>query len=296
MDIPWDDTRLFLAIAETGSLSAAARQLLLGQPTVSRRLADLEYRLGYPLFRRSASGATPTAAGARLLEPARRMAEWAGEVGRAAAAGDRAPQGTVRIAAPPGVAFDFVAPFAAWVQARLPGIQLEVLSKIEYLDLARGEADLALRFRAPPPGSDLVTVASYVHDVTVCVAKSYAQRLPKQVRPADLRWIAWSAAFDDVPPNPQLRELIPGFRPHFTSDNYLVMVAAAEAGVGAIVLGNAAHRFSLPSRLVRLPLPLGAYARSALHLVCARSALDVPRVRAVKDLLVAEIERMAPKR
>src|SRR5262245_56478272 len=156
MDISWEDLRLFLAVAEAKSFSAAAKRLGLGQPTISRRLADLEHALGYKLFHRAASGVTATAAAVRLLEPARKMAEWAGEVGRAAAAGDRTPQGIVRLTAPPGVAFDFVAPFAAYVKTKLPKVQLEVLSKIEYLDLARGEADLALRMRAPPPGSDLV--------------------------------------------------------------------------------------------------------------------------------------------
>ena len=50
MDIAWEDMRLFLAVAETGSFSSAAKRLQLGQPTVSRRLADLEYVLGYKLF------------------------------------------------------------------------------------------------------------------------------------------------------------------------------------------------------------------------------------------------------
>src|SRR4051812_17375461 len=139
MDIAWDDLKLFLAVAESGSLSAAARALRGGQPTVTRRLAGLEDTLGYKLVRRRVNGAAPTQAAVRLLEPTRRMAEWAGEAGRTAQSADRTPQGTVRIAAPPGVAFDFVAPFAAQLRAKLPRVQLEVLSKVEYLDLVRGE-------------------------------------------------------------------------------------------------------------------------------------------------------------
>src|SRR5262245_10922481 len=110
MNIPWDDLRLFLAIAETGSLSAAARQLGVTQPTASRRLADVEALLGDVLFARSVDGAKLTAFGERLVEPARRMAEWAGEVERAAERGDTSPRGVVRITAPPGIAFDFLAP------------------------------------------------------------------------------------------------------------------------------------------------------------------------------------------
>ena len=82
MDISWDDARLFLAIAETGSFSGAARRLRIGQPTVSRRLAALEYAVGATLFRRSVDGAALTAAGERLVLPAKKMAEWAGELHR----------------------------------------------------------------------------------------------------------------------------------------------------------------------------------------------------------------------
>lgn len=292
MDIDWEDLRVFLAVAETGSFSGGAKRLKLGQPTVSRRLADLEYSLGYKLFTRSASGAAPTAEATRLLEPARKMAEWAGEVGRAAAAGDRTPQGIVRVAAPPGVAFEFVAPFAAFVRQKLPKVQLEVLSKIEYLDLARGEADLALRMRAPKPGGDLVTVASLETQLFVYVAKHVAAKLPKRkLTPRDLDWVAWAPPYDEVPPNPQLRALMPDFKPSFTTDNFLVMLRAAEAGLGAIILGSEPHRLVRHDALVPLDIPLGSLGVSALHLVCAKSALDVPRVKAVADLLVEELQR-----
>ena len=109
----WEDMRLFLAVVETGSLSAAARRLRIAQPTVSRRLAEIEATLGDVLFVRSVEGTAPTSFGERLVEPARRMAEWAGELERAAARADTSPRGVVRLTAAPGVAFDFVAPFAA---------------------------------------------------------------------------------------------------------------------------------------------------------------------------------------
>jgi len=290
MDISWEDLRLFLAVAETGSLSAAAKQLRVGQPTVSRKLAALEYQLGGSLFRRSVEGAALTAAGERLLEPARKMAEWAGEAGRVAERVGEAPSGLVRITAPPYVCFDFVAPFASWLRQKQPGLRLELLSSTSYLDLHRGEADLALRFRAPAQ-AELKRVATRVHDNAVFVAKSLLARLPKRPRIEDLPWVAWAPPFEDLPPNPQLRALAPGLVPVFTSDNFLVNLAAAEAGVGALVLPRDRHRFSRPSRLVMLPVDLGPYARSETHLVCARSALDIPRIRLVAELLSQELTR-----
>lgn len=291
MDIPWDDVRLFLAVAEAGSLNKAAKALRLGQPTVSRRLAALEYSLGAQLFRRGVSGAALTTAGERLLEPARKMAEWAGEVGRAAESRDQAPRGLVRVTSSPWACFDFLAPFAAFLAQKHPGLRLEVLSSMAYLDLTRGEADLALRLK-PPTQPELVVVKQLVLKNFVLVSKSLLARLPKQPAMRDLPWIAWAPPFDSIPPNPQLEQLIPGFTPAFTSDNFLVMVAAAEAGVGAIVLNRAQHRFAKASALVPLPISLGPFATSPMYLVAAKSALDVPRIRRVSELLVAELERV----
>ena len=290
MDISWDDARLFLAIAETGSLSAAARQLKLGQPTVTRRLAMLEYTVGAALFRRSVEGASLTNADERLVGPAKKMAEWAGELHRAAEANDGAPRGLVRVTASPFVCFDFLAPFAGLVAEKHPGLRLEVLSSVQYLDLARGEADLAMRSRAPS-NADLVLVHSMEIESAVFVSKTLKAKLPKKVTIQNLPWIAWCPPFDSIPPNPQLEASIPGFTPVFTADHFLVQLAAAEAGLGAMVLGRVSHRFSRDSRLVPLDLELGPYGKQGLHLVCAKSALDIPRVRRVAEMLVEELKR-----
>ncbi|MCK6547356.1 LysR family transcriptional regulator [Myxococcota bacterium] len=294
LDLEWDDVRLFLAVAETGSISAAARTLRLVQPTASRRLADLELRLGTPLFHRKPSGVSLTSAGERLVEPARKMAEWAGEVSRAAARADGPPSGLVRVATAPGVAFDFLAPFAAAMHDEHPELRLELSCSMHYVDLARGEADLALRMM-PANRRELVTVATLEHANCVFVAERYARTLPKKPKVTDLRWIAWAPPFEQLPPNPQLAALIPDFEPAFTADNFLVMLRAMHAGMGAMVLGDVRHRFADTEGLVRLDLDLGPHAKSAIHLVAARSALDVPRIRAVAHLITKELDHARPK-
>jgi DNA-binding transcriptional LysR family regulator len=291
MNIAWEDMRVFLAVAETGNMSEAARQLRVGQPTVSRRLALLEAQLGYALFRRTVSGASLTAAGERMVAPARKMAEWAGEVNRAAGSQESRPHGIVRLAVPPIVAWELATPFAAWLRTKQPLVQLELLCGIGYLDLARGEADLALRMK-PATTADLTTVAELRHRNHVVAAKELVARLPKKHGPADVPWVAWAPPFDALPPNPQLERLIPGFRPSFTSDNPLILRQAAEAGLGAIVVADVRHRFLRPTSLVPLPqLALGEFAESSVYLVCAKSALDIPRVRVVAELLAEELKR-----
>jgi DNA-binding transcriptional LysR family regulator len=290
-NLPWEDLRVFLAVAETRGMSAAARRLRVGQPTVSRRLAALEAELGYALFRRSVAGVTLTAAGERLVAPARKMAEWAAEVDRAARAQEQRPRGVVRVTAPPGLAWDYLVPFAAWLKGKQPGLQLELLSTVHYLDLARGEADLALRLRAETT-ADLMTVASLRHGVHAMATRPLVAQLPKRYGFGDVPWIGWAPPFDQLPPNPQLQALVPDFALAFSSDNYLVQLRAAELGLGAMVLGDVRHRFSRASALVPLELDLGPYSQSSLHLICAKSALDIARVRIVAELLAAELSRM----
>jgi DNA-binding transcriptional LysR family regulator len=288
MELDWNDVRLFLAIAEHGSLTEAARRLKVGQPTVSRRLGELEARLGYALFQRGVEGASLTTPGERWLIPARHMAEWAGELLRSAERADATPSGVVRVSAPPGVAYDFLAPFARALRDRYPTLSLEVSSRVEYVDLVRREADLALRTRAPTQ-RDLTCVAALTHANDAFVAPSYREQLPERPELTQIAWIAWAPPFEQLSPNRELHALIPGFRPAFAADDFIVQRRAAEEGVGALFLGCVRHRFSRPSELVRLRLDLGVHQQSTLHLVCAKSALGVARVRVVAELLAEEL-------
>jgi DNA-binding transcriptional LysR family regulator len=293
MDTSWDDVRLFLAVVEGGSISAAARRLRMTQPTVSRRLAELERRVAEPLFARGVAGTVLTPFGERLLRPAREMAESAGELARALDQRDARPEGTVRVTASPGVSYEFSVPFAAWLRTRLPDVRIELISTLQYLDLARREADLALRMQKPAQ-KDLVCLAELEPQLGAFASEAYAASLPRRFGFADVAWIGWAPPLDHLAPNPQLATLIPGFRPAFASDDFVMQLRAAEEGLGAVVLGRVEHPLQR-RRLVELDLDLGPY-RGGIYLVCARSALSIPRVRAVADLLVAELAKaQSPK-
>ena len=291
MHIPWSEVQLFLAIAESKSLSAAARVMQVAQPTVSRKLADLEAMLGEPLFVRSVEGVALTSFGERMLAPARRMADCAGEVERAASGAEARPKGVVRVTAPPGLAYQFLAPFAAHVREVLPEVRLEVVSTTSYVDLVRREADLALRLQAldrPSTQRDLVCLATNEHAVVALATREYIAGLPRGYRARDVGWIGWAPPLEHVQPNPALAALVPGFTPVFASDDYIVQIRAAEAGVGAILFGRFRSRFALPTPLVELDLSFGKLT-SSIHLVAARGSLSIPRVKAVADLLAREL-------
>jgi DNA-binding transcriptional LysR family regulator len=294
VDISWEDARLFLAVVDSGSLSAAARRLRVAQPTVSRRLAELEASLGEPLFGRGAAGTALTRFGQLLVEPARRMADGAAEFARVAEHTEDTPRGVVRVTAPPGLAFDFVAPFAVGLRETLPEVRLEVISTIRYLDLVRREADLALRLK-PSSQRDLVTIAEYTTSAAVFASPAYAARLAPGYGLGDLDWIGWAPPLDHLSPNRELAAAIPDFRPVFASDDFLVQLRAAEAGAGAIVLARAWHRYTRLDMLTELEVSLGPVQTSAF-VVTTRSALAIPRVRVVADLLAKEFRRVRESR
>lgn len=283
MDISWEDAQTFLAVAEQQSFSGAARRLGLGQATISRRVADLEERIGCQLFRRGRRGAELTPDGERLLPAAQQMARWAGEFGRVAQGAEEAVAGAVRLAAPPAFALDLLAPFAQRAAERLPEVRLEILSSIEHVDLSRGVADLAIRTRAPHE-PELASLGEIEIPLGVFAAASYARRVAQPAALADLRWVTWAFPYEHVAPRPMLERAIRDFAPAFASDSYLVQRAAVAAGVGAMILERPLHPLSGGRDLVEIDVGIGL-PPGRLHLVCARSARGVPRVRAVTALL-----------
>ncbi|MEO3712015.1 LysR family transcriptional regulator [Roseateles flavus] len=287
--LSWDDVRLFLAVAEGGSVSQAARSLQLGQATVSRRLADMELSVGEPLVTRRAQGCELTAAGERLLPAAQRMAEWAQEAEIRLMRPTHRLEGKVRIAAAPGPAFELLAPLAGHLRQSAPGLQLEVLAGVETLSLARGEAELSLRLERPN-SAELLTLAELRCPLAAYASPDYARQLPERPRPEQVDWIVWAPPYEHLPVNQALAAAIPDFRPVFSSDDYLVQLAACRAGVGAMVLAVAPHAHALTQGLVRLALSPGPTVQAELFLVAHRRAAELPRTRFVAEALGAILQ------
>jgi DNA-binding transcriptional LysR family regulator len=294
MNLRWDDLRLFLAVAEEGSLSGAARVLKLGQPTLSRRIGELEELIGEPLFTRQSQGASLTAAGQKLLPAAQHMAEWANEAALNISQQSHAPVGKVRIAAPPGIAYELLAPLAAKIRQQYPQLQIEVLSGIETLNLGRGDADISLR-NTKPSDADLLCIDEVSSPIRVYCSQTYAQQLSKPLMLSNLDWICWAAPYDQLRINQELAALIPNFKAAFASDDWLVQVAACKAGVGAMFLPQALHRHSglqELSALQELDLDLGPTAIGLLYLVCHKRHRYLPKVELVLGLISEEFSAL----
>lgn len=291
MNLRWDDMKLFLAVHEHGSLSAAARALKLGQPTLSRRIAELEAAVNEPLFERKSQGTRLTAAGQKLLPAAQRMAEWANEAALNIKKHTHLPEGKVRIAAPPGIAYQVVAPLAAKIRKQYPQVQLEVLSGVEVLNLGRGEADISLRSERPAD-ADLVCIDEIASAMRVYASEDYATKLPPKPALADLDWICWTAPYDELRSNQELRTAIPNLKPAFTSDDYIVQLAACITGAGAMILPQILNGYAGQQALQELDIDLGPEAIGHLYVVCHKRHRHLPKVRLVAEFISKEFERL----
>jgi len=279
----WDDAQTFLAVTEELSFSQAARKLGVGQPTVSRRIANLEEKIGVQLFSRGRGGAHLTDEAIRLVPAAQQMARWAAEFVRGTQTHESSVSGIVRIAAPPGVAVEHLASFATTVKQVHPGISLEVIAGIEHLDLTRGAADIAIRTN-PSNEPELIVLGTSSNALGVYARADYAAKLPSPCSWSDVDWITWCRPFESVAPRPMLEKVIPNFEPIFGSDDYLVQKSALSAGLGAMII-SALEADYHQQELVEIDLGI-ELPNSELYVVAAKSSQNVPRVQAVVSLLL----------
>ncbi|MDE1973203.1 MAG: LysR family transcriptional regulator [Hyphomicrobiales bacterium] len=145
----WDELRTFVEVTRDGSLSGAARRLGLTQPTVGRHMDALEHALGVTLFTRSPRGLTPTPAAVALKPHVEAMAAAATALARTASGEAAAERGTVRVTASEVIGCEVLPPMLAEFRAMHPAIAIELALTNCNEDLARREADIAVRMVRP---------------------------------------------------------------------------------------------------------------------------------------------------
>jgi DNA-binding transcriptional LysR family regulator len=186
MDMPdWTLIRSFLAVAEAGSLSAAARATGTSQPTLGRHIQAIEAALQVKLFARTAQGQMLSEAGHALLGPARAMQAAAAELALTARGHASGIEGSVRLTASRVVSYAILPPVLARLRVEEPGIQIDLVPSDTSENLLFGEADLALRMYRPTQ-PDLV--ARHVGDLALGLyaAKAYLDRKGRPESPDDL--------------------------------------------------------------------------------------------------------------
>lgn len=285
----WDDVRFFLAVARSGSLSAAARALGVGHVTVGRRITVLEKRLGVTLLNRTPDGFSITSAGEAILRHCTAMETAALDLERIAAGRDMLTTGVVRVTTTEALAHQVVAPVVASLRRVHPQLQVDLVVGVRSLDIARRDADLAVRF-ARPSASDLVCrklgdVGFSLYASPLYLAKSGTPRRGQGLGGCDL--IGFTGAPAATSPF-FMGESLDGARIALRCDNALIQLKAAADGAGiaelACFLGD-----SSPD-LVRV-WPHEAPARRTAWLILHQHMRRSARIRTVSVAITEAFRR-----
>ena len=282
--INWNDIKYFLAMAETGSLSAAADKLKVSQPTLSRRLTTLEDEVGADLFSRTRTGLELTTIGEQLLDHARHMQDDMYSIERLLTGQDQALRGSVVISAIEHVASDWMVEKLVPFHEQYPSITIEIKTASAPADLLRREADIAIRmFR--PEQNDLIARKTAVMNYGLYASKDYIATHGMPMSLQDLRHHAAILPHDEilahVKSTPIKRELISKhavFRSN--SINALEKAVKAGYGIGSVSCFSA----SADENLVRVLEDINIFSTDiwvVSHAELKRSA----RIRAMFDFL-----------
>jgi DNA-binding transcriptional LysR family regulator len=236
MSDDWNDLRLVLAVARAGGLIGAAKALGVDHSTAYRRLRAAEARLGQPLFERLPGGAyEPTSLAERMAAAAERMEDEALALGRELAGQDRRLTGRLRLTSSETLAHSVLMPHLAAFRRAHPGITMELVIDNRVLNLARREADVALRPTRPREGdlwgrklADVAWTAYGAPDLVpaplAAPAELARQPLIGWEEPAGVRAAEW------------LDALAPSEAVAYRTNSLVNQLQAAKAGIGLAVL------------------------------------------------------------
>jgi len=278
----WNWIRVFLAVCERGSLSAAARELGMSQPTLSRHIQQMEHKTGLNLFKRTTQGLTPTIAAQNLLAPCQQMQQLAHGLEREISGQNQTLQGNIRISANELVGMYLLPAAITQFQNMHPQVSLELLIDNEVSNLNKREADLALRmFR--PTQADLVVKRLPNLPLAMFGEENYLNKYgtPESVQDLlDHKLIG----FDEVSSYVDLAQARdwPLKRDSFVvrTDNLLTQIALLKSGAGLVVTHKALGD-ALPN--IRQVLPKIDIPELEFWLVCHS---DVHYNRAIREFML----------
>lgn len=272
----WDDLRYILAVAEGGSVSAAARTLGVNHATVLRRVAAFEERHGVSLFEKGARGYTIPPDRLRIVEAAREAEAAIAAVGRLMQGRAAPAAGRVRITTTDTFSLTVVPPILASLESP-GGPRFELLTSNGHLDFARLHADITIR-PAPRLPDDL----SGVRAADLAFA-AYG-------RPGVAAWLGVRGALASSPVSAWLAEKTPPEALAGSADSFPVLRAMAEAGLGRAILpcilGDASP---LLERLPDVPAGVSVPVWVASHVDLA----EAPRLRNLRAAIAEGLARHA---
>ena len=191
----WNQVRAFLATAEEGSFSGAARALKSTQPTIGRQVSELEGALGVTLVERSVRGPTLTDAGRELLDHVRAMGEAATMISMVASSHSQEVSGEVAVTATDLLSAATLPALLAPLRKDAPGIRIKILASNDTKNLMQREADIAIR-HARPTQPDLIARHVGNFRANLYAASSYLDEVGRPRAPHDIADLAFVGAPD----------------------------------------------------------------------------------------------------
>lgn len=279
----WSDFKVLLALSRAGSVAGAARDMQVDHSTISRRLAALEEAVGARLLIRGGREFSFTAEGRALIEAGEAMDAAATQALRAVRSAKVAVDGTVRVSVAPGFVPVLVRGMLPALRDAHPSLRVELDGGFQRVDLARGEADIAVRMARPEePG----LVACHVFD---CAWFPYAAQsyLDARGRPETFEGLAkhelvlYTEAMHRVPPLKWMEAYRGTARELMRVDNLEIACQTISAGGGIAVL-PAFIADPVPGLQRVFPERV---AVNAGWIVYHEAARDTFRVRVVADAL-----------
>ena len=233
----WNGLRLFLAIAQGGSLNQAARQLGVNHSTVFRRLNALEKSIGGRLFERFANGYHLTPLGESVLPIAGKIADSFDQLDREFVGQEVQPKGVIKLTAPNNIAYHFLPKYLAEFNQQYPDIQIEVLASNQTFNMNTRQADIAVRATPSPPehlvGRKIGAVGWGVYG-----GKAYLDKMNAPTSLVDLsahRIIGATGTLRSLPGFIWLENHLPNTI-YSRCDDLIGMSYLAEAGQGLVLL------------------------------------------------------------
>lgn len=275
----WDNLHYFLALARTGSLSAASKMLGTDHSTVARRVAALEKELKLRLVDRRARAYSITVVGREICTLAARAEVAIEEIERFARGSAASPEGLVRVSGPHAIIAHFVTPRFLKLQQQYPNVQLELIGESHELSLSRRETDIALRLTKPRE-SGLVTRKLGDINYGLYGARSYLAAR----KPEEWEYLGFDSSRDHLPQQRWLRTLTGGRELTLRVNDMAAVVGAVRAGLGVAALPRGMVARDKAFKEIRTSTP--APSRE-LWLVFHRDVSKAPAIRAVIDHLVA---------
>ncbi|MFY2735684.1 LysR family transcriptional regulator [Pseudocitrobacter faecalis] len=293
-----NDFAWFVQVVDHGGFAAAGRALDQPKSKLSRRIAQLEARLGVRLIHRTTRHFTVTEVGQTFYQHCKAMLIEAEAAQDAVATLQSEPRGTVRIVCPVTLLHVHVGPMLARFMVRYPGINVQLEATNRRVDVVAEGVDVAIRVRPRPfEDSDLVMRVLADRGHRLVASPELVARMGKPQAPATLSgWPGLSLGagkqhrWELTGPEGARAEV--WFTPRMVTSDMLALREAAIAGVGIVQLPLLMVREQLASGELVSVLDEWQPRREVIHAVFASRRGLLPSVRALVDYLAEEYQKM----